>query len=282
MLRWIKYGVGAVVVVGVAGLTLLGSNFGSYISTSTNAARQAARNAVPVEFELRRASDMIEAILPDLQSQVRMIAQEEVEVAALTSDIEGSRKRLNSEQRALASLRTKVRTQQVSYTVNGRNIERGLLTEQLHQRFERFKQGELAFASKQKLLEKRNDGLTAALAMLDKMRHRKAELEQKVESLAAQHRLVQASAIESGHLVDGSRLSKADQLLDQIETRLAVAQRVLTHEQDIFAVSAEEEFIDEEQLMTELDEYFGAAPSVENGAAVVGLSKNVDVTVDVE
>ncbi len=54
MLRWIKYGVGAIVVVGVAGLTLLGANFGSYISTSTNAARRAARNAVPVEFELQR------------------------------------------------------------------------------------------------------------------------------------------------------------------------------------------------------------------------------------
>ena len=100
MLRWITYGAGTIVVVGVAGLTLLGG-----------------------------------------------------EVAALTSDIEQSRIRLNSEQRALTSLRTKLRTHQASYTVNGRNVERGSLTEQLHQRFERFKQGELAFASKQKLLD---------------------------------------------------------------------------------------------------------------------------------
>ncbi len=282
MLRWIKYGVGAVVVVGVAGWTLLGSNLGTYIRTTTNAAQEAARNAVPVEFELRRASDMIDAILPDLQSQVRMIAQEEVEVAALTSDIAGSQKRLNSEQKTLAMLRDRMRVQQVSYSVNGRNVERGLLTEQLHQRFERFKQGELAFASKQKLLEKRHDGLNAALAMLDKMRHRKAELEQKVEALAAQHRLVQASAIESGKLIDGSRLSEADQLLSQIETRLAVAQRVLAHEQDIFAVSEAEQVVDEEQLLTELDEYFGDDKSVDNRTSVAGLSKNVDLSTDVD
>ncbi|MDG1896309.1 MAG: hypothetical protein P8J37_15510 [Fuerstiella sp.] len=125
MLRWIKYGVGAVAVVGVVGWTLLGSSFLTYIQTSTNAAQEAARNAVPVEFELRRARDMIEAILPDLQSQVRMIAQEEVEVAALTSDIEETQKRLRSEQKTLASLRNKMRTQQVSYSVNGRNVERG-------------------------------------------------------------------------------------------------------------------------------------------------------------
>jgi hypothetical protein len=96
MLRRIKYGVGAVVVVGVAGWTLLGTNFLSYVHTTTNAAQEAARNAVPVEFELRRASDMIEAILPDLQSQVRMIAQEEIEVAALTSDIAATQKQLKS------------------------------------------------------------------------------------------------------------------------------------------------------------------------------------------
>lgn len=116
----------------------------------------------------------------------------------------------------------------------------------------------------------------AALAMLDKMRHRKAELEQKVEALAAQHRLVQASAIESGKLIDGSRLSEADQLLNQIETRLAVAQRVLAHEQDIFAVSTADELVDEEQLLTELDDYFGDNNSVENRTSVAGLSENVD------
>lgn len=278
MLRWIKYGVGTVVVVGLSGLALLGSNFGSYVRTSTNAAQQAVRDAVPVEFELRRASDMIDAILPDLQSQVRMIAQEEVEITGLEADIAESTKRLATEQKTLVSLRGKMRTQQVSYAVQDRDVERGHLAEQLHQRFERYKQGELALASKQKLLEKRRDSLNAALAMLEKMRHRKGELEQKVEALAAQHRLVQASAIESGHLIDGSQLSEADQLLGQIETRLAVAQRVLAHEQDIFAVAEMEELVDEEQLLTELDDYFrNDAETEEDKAVVTGLSRNGDV-----
>ena len=275
MLRWIKYGVGAIVVAGAAGFLLLGSNFGSYLRTSTNAVQEAARNTVPVEFELRRASDMIEAILPDLQSQIRMIAQEEVEIAALEADINDSTQRLESQQNTLAALRGKMRTQQVSYSVNGRDIERGELTDQLHQRFERFKQSELTLASKKKLLEKRHDGLSGALAMLDKMRHRKAELEQKVEALAAKHRLVQASAIESGNLIDGSRLSGADQLLKRIETRLAVAERVLSHEQDAFPISTAEDYVDEQELLTQLDDYFGTGRSSAEGAAVVvGFTKS--------
>ncbi|MEZ6129265.1 MAG: hypothetical protein R3C59_11325 [Planctomycetaceae bacterium] len=255
MLRWMKYGFAILFAVGVAGFLAVGTHLGSYLRTTTNAAQEAVKNSVPVEFELRRASEMISAILPDLQSQVRIIAQEEVEIAALESDIVESRKRMISEHQTLASLRSSMNVQQVSYTVNGRNVPREQLTEQLHQRFERLKQGDLALASKQRLLEKRHDGLNAALAMLDKMRHRKAELEQKVEALAAQHRLVQASAMESGRLMDGSQLSQADQLLNNIETRLAVAQRILAHEQDVFTVTTTEELVDEQQLLTELDDY---------------------------
>lgn len=276
MLRWIKYGVGAVIVVGLAGFAVLGTNFASYLRTSTSAVQESIRETVPIEFELRHAGDMIEDILPDLQAQVRMIAQEEVEIAALETDIKESQQRLGSEQTVLASLRNQMRVQQVSYSVNGRNVERQQLTEQLHQRFKRFKQGELALASKQRLLEKRQDGLQAALSLLEKMHHRKAELEQKVEALAAQHRLIQASAVESGHLVDGSSLSEADQLLQQIETRLAVAERVLAHGQDIFPVSVTEELVDEARLLTEMDNYFAVESPAESSAIVVELQRDTE------
>ncbi len=277
MLRWMKYTVGTVFVVAIAGVVLLGTNFSSYLRTTTRAAQEAVQNSVPVEFELRRASDMIEAILPDLQTQVRMIAQEEVEIAALETDIADSQKRLTSEKNTLSSLRGKMDVVQVSYRVRGRQVGRQELTDQLHQRFERFKQGELALASKHRLLEKRHDGLHAALTKLDKMRNRKSELEQKVEALAAQHRLVQASRIETGTLIDGSQLSEADQLLQQIETRLAVAQRVLTYEEDLFTTSATEAMVNEEQLLSAVDDYFSDAKASNDGhaAVVVGLAEEV-------
>jgi uncharacterized protein HemX len=120
MLRWIKYGVGTGIVVGIAGVLLLGTNFFSYTQTST----KAVQNAVPVEFKLRRAGDMIEAILPDLQSQVRMIAQEEVEIVALQNDISETERQLASEKTMLSSLRGKMRTVQVSYSINGRQVAR--------------------------------------------------------------------------------------------------------------------------------------------------------------
>ncbi|QDV45258.1 hypothetical protein Enr13x_51330 [Stieleria neptunia] len=256
MFRAVKYSVAAFLAVLVGGVLLLGPGFFSYLRTSARSVRDSVQETVPVEFELRRARDLIEAILPELQAQVRMIAQEEVEISALQRDVSETEARLENELATLSKLRDQMRTQTVSYQVGGHRLTRSQLTEQLSRRLDRYKTGQLALASKERLLEKRNESLTAALASLDSMRHRKAELEQKVEALAAQSRLVQASKFESGIHVDGSELSQADQLLKQIEMRLAVAERVLDHQQDVFAIELTDEGQSEAQILADFDEYF--------------------------
>lgn len=255
MLRLIKYGFVGMLAVGAAGFLVFGTHLPSYLATSGTAAQQVIRDAVPVEFELKRAKQLIEEILPDLQSQIRMIAQEEVEIASLEKDILKSQKILDSDRQVLASLRQDMTIQTVSYRPDDPNSDRQRMATKLAQRFRKYKQGELTLASKQRLLEKRQDGLEAALSLLDKMRDRKAELELKVEALAAQHRLVQASAVEMGSTIDQSRLADADQLLNTIENRLEVAERVLQHEQDLYVDPSMGSLVDEASLLAELDEY---------------------------
>ncbi|TWU34575.1 hypothetical protein Q31b_55300 [Novipirellula aureliae] len=257
MVRWITYTLGTLTAVALVGFLLLGGRFASYVRTSARSVQETVQDSVPLEFELRRARDLIDTILPDMQSHVRTIAQEEVAIAALENELLLSTQRLESEQSALASLRDKIGVHQVSYSIGDRELTRQQLVEQMHQRFERYKQGELAIESKTRLLEKRREGLAAALAMLDKMRHRKVELELKVEALAAQSRLLNASKVEAGVVIDGSQLSEADQLLGQIETRLAVAKRVLAHEQDAFAIPLDDDVVLEESVIAAYDDHFG-------------------------
>ncbi len=263
MLRVVKHGLMVVVAVAGSGFLLLGMSFPSYLRTSATTVQQTVQETVPIEFELRRTRDLIDQVLPDLQSQVRMIAQEEVAISGLESEIAKDKARMESEQASLLSLRTQMRTEQVSYEVNGSKISREQMAERLHRRFEQFKQGEMTLQSKQRLLEKRVEGLAAALTMLDTMRHRKAELELKVESLAAQCRIVQSSALASGSTVDDSHLTEANQLLNQLETRLDVAQRVLAHEQEGIAleIPVDKDTVSEERVLLEYDRYFGDATS---------------------
>ncbi|MEO1524504.1 MAG: signal peptide-containing protein [Planctomycetota bacterium] len=260
MLRFAKYAIATLLVVGIGGFFVFGRAFPSYVISSANSVSESVKETVPVEFELRRARDLIKAILPELQAQVRAIAEEEVAIAALEAEINESDSRLKGEFATLSSLRDKMRVQQVSYRSGGRDWTRAQLTEQLARRFDRYKQGQITLESKQALLDNRNESLNAALASLESMRHRKVELEQKVEALAAQARMVQSARIESGLQVDSSGLSEADRLLADIETRLNVAHRVLEHENNLFEVTVPVDAPSEAQVLMEYDEYFGSEP----------------------
>lgn len=268
MLRGLTYTFVALLVIGIAGFLLLGSRFSSYVRTAATMSRESVQETVPLEFELRRARTVIDSILPRLQSQVKSIAQEEVAIAALENDITRSEARLRDEHKSLASLREKMRTTQVSYSLAHRELSRQQLADQLHQRLERYKQGELALQSKSELLEKRREGLAASLAMLDKMRHRKAELEQQVEALAAQNRLLQATQMDEGIVIDGNQLSEAKELLNEIQTRLAVAQRVLVHQSDDVAIELDDPEVREENVLAAYDDYFDDKAGSETLASV--------------
>ena len=256
MFRCAKFAIATVAIFLVGGFIFWGRSFPSYIKTSARAVQQSVKDQVPIEFELRRARDMIESILPELQGQIRVIAQEEVAIANLENDIAQSSARLASEQSTLSSLRDEMRVQKVSYRLNERSVSRKELTEQIARRFNRFKQGELTITSKQHLLDRRKENLNSALNALEAMKHRKVELEQKVEMLAAQAQSLKASQIQSGVQIDGSELSEADQLLSQIETRLAVAQRVLAFDQGVDQTTWSDEIVDEHQVLLEFDRYF--------------------------
>jgi len=257
MFRFIKYSTGTVLAIFIGGFLLFGSDLTSMLKTSANSIRETARQSVPVEFELDRAKDQINDILPDLQSQVRMIAEEEVAISRLEKEVNQDQQRMEKLEQSLTTLRKKVRTNQVSWKVGGANLDRSQFTKHLQSRFNHLKQAKLSTASKERLLAKRRDGLAAAVTLLEEMRLRQSELELKVESLAAQHRLIKASAIESGKLIDDSHLSQADQLLGEIENRLEVAERMMTYERGIMELSVEEDVASTESVLAEIDQYFG-------------------------
>ena len=261
MLRLLKYGAGAGLAVCLIGFLFFGSDLTSMIRTTAKSVQKSVKESVPLEFELQRAKEKIGEILPDLQSQVRMIAEEEVAIAKLSKEIVVDAAKLQSHESKLTSMRENMRVQQISYRVGRIDLNRQQMAEYFQTRFNHFKQSRISLQTKQKLLDKRKEGLAAAVAMLDQMRVRQSELKLKVEALAAQHRLIKSSQIESGTLVDGSQLSQADQLLDQIETRLQVAQRVMNYQEESLDLPAAEVVVDEQGVLSAFDEYVGTVSS---------------------
>jgi hypothetical protein len=269
MFKYAKMGVVALVLLGGAGLLVFGTELGSYVHSTAHAMRTSVKDSVPVEFELRRARDILDEVLPEMHANIRLIAQEEVEIEALKRDIAEAQDNLADQRQAISSLRDTLAVQQASYTLGGREYGRTEVAEELGRRFERFKEAELVLAGKQRLLSAREKSLRGALEMLNRTRSQKLLMEQKIESLEAQHRLVKAAGRGSGVGVDTGKLAQADKLIQQIHKRLDVAERVLAHEAK-FVEHIPVETTDATDVVAQVDEYFQAdAPREDIAAAKV-------------
>ena len=257
VMKWLKRSVIVVVGLSLVGSLLFGKDVISYVRSSAKSVQTAVKDSVPIDFELRRARDLLDEIIPEMHANIRLIAQEEVEVAALNVDITKSEKSMEEEELRIAKLRDALGKPQAQYCFGSREYPRSYVKEDLARRFERFKEGELVLAGKRRLLTTREYSLHAAMQLLERTRARKRMLKDKIESLASQHRLVKAAAIGSQIQVDNSKLAQTEKLIAQIKKRLDVSERVLAHESQ-FVQAIPVDAVVEEDLLMQVDEYFQA------------------------
>ena len=261
ILRYIKYS-----AIGAAGLLLVGgflfgSDVFSYIRSSARSVQTAVKDAVPLEFELKRARDLLDDIIPEMHANVRLIAQEEVEVSSLKDDIGCHRLAMSDEKLRVQKLRDSLTVQQVSYTFGGRQFTREQLTDDLSRRFEQFKEAQVVLAGKDRLLTTREKSLQAAMTMLDKTKGQKARLEDRIAGLESQYRLIKAAAAGSHIQMDNSKLAQTEKVIEEIKKRLDVSERILAHEAQ-FTPEIPVDTINEKDLVQQVDEYFAPKAAV--------------------
>ncbi len=260
ILRMVKWGVIGLGAAAVVGGIVFGTDLVSYVSTSTRSVRTAMKDAVPIDFELQRARNLLEDIIPEMQANVRLIAQEEVEVADLGADIQRAQASLAEERARVARLRSTLNTENVSYVLGGVRYTRGQIKDELARRFDHVKEAEVVLAGKQRLLEARQKSLHAAMQMLDRARTQKAALQDQVATLESQYRLVQAASSGSRFELNNTKLAQTQKLLGEIRKRLDVAERVLAHEAR-FTLPIEVDVVSEKDLVTQVDEFLAQGGS---------------------
>lgn len=259
VIKVVKYGVVSAVVAAAAGGLLFGSDVFSYVGSSVGSLQESVRDSVPVDFELQRARDLLEDIVPEMHANVRLIAQEEVEVENLKRDIARCEQTLGDDEAKIHKLGGMLTGEAHVFQIGGRRYSRQTVKEDLSRRFEHHREARMVLAGKRRLLAAREKSLTAAIRMLDKARGQKGLLADKIESLAAQHRLVKAASVGSKFQLESSKLAQTDKLIRQIKKRLDVAERVLAHEGQLVE-SIEVDTVDEAELLTQVEDYFNGTP----------------------
>lgn len=257
--RLLKTSLISAAAIGIAAGAIFGHDAFSYISSSARSVRTAVKDSVPIEFQLRRARDLVDDIIPEMHANIRLIAQQEVEIENLHKDIDQSRTRLTDETAQIQKLRDALATADKS-AFNFANItySRDQVKEDLARRLENVKEAELVLSSKQRLLENQTKALAVATQALERTKSQKALLESQIAALDGQNRLLQATAAGSGIQLDNSKLAQSERLINEVKKQLDVSERVLAHESR-FAHDIQVDAVSEKEVMSQAEEYLASA-----------------------
>lgn len=262
-------------IFGVAAAALLstfvfGRDVVSYVKTFGCSARDRIKSEVPIEFEIQRARDMVENLVPDIRQCMHVIAEEEVNVEHLLRDVAKAESELGKQKGEILALRRDLDSGRQTYQYASRTYTANDVKRDLSARFERFKVAESTLASKKQILAAREKSVVAAREKLDNMLSEKRDLEVKVEHLEARVKTIQAAQTASSVQLDNSQLARAKKLISDLNKQLDVTQRVLDEEGKFAGlIPVDPANVVPEDLSSQIDEYFGKpSPAEANDKSV--------------
>src|ERR1041385_2056070 len=105
MFKLLKWGLVGGTVAIVAGAVFFGRDLFSYATSSGRMIRTAVKDSIPVSFEIQRARDLLDDLVPEMHANLRIVAQEEVEVATLEKEVAGDREVVSRQRSEIQKLR---------------------------------------------------------------------------------------------------------------------------------------------------------------------------------
>jgi hypothetical protein len=253
---------------GILGFVTFGTSFGSYMRSSLGLMKNSVKESIPIEFEIQRARDLLEDLIPETRANLRLVAQEEVEVLNLDKEIAAQRDAVGEQRKKVQKLRETLATQEVSYRIGDRRYERTELVDSLSTQFDRLTTAERFLAGKEELLKNRKSSLSAAMKKLEQTRIAKVELEAQIEALEEQFRLMKLAASGKDFRLDDSKLAEVQKVLKELKDRLDVTQRVMASEAKFIDDLPLESDQDEGTVFERVDSYFTRKPEAAPAAAV--------------
>lgn len=250
---------GSVIVVG-GSVLLFGRDAHSYLTTSASHLKHQIRDNVPIEFEIQRARTMVTELVPDIQQNMHVIAQEEVEIEDLGQQIATMEKNLGEEAERIRTLRADIGNNAGQFRYTGRLATAVEVRSELSRRFERYRTAEATLGAKRKLLEARQKSLLAARQKLEDMISARRDLEVQVQNLEARLKAVNATATASQFQFDDSQLSRCKMLMRELRKRLDVAERLVERDGRLIE-TFEFEIEPPRDLEQQIDNHFRTGPT---------------------
>ena len=212
--------------VGITTSVLFGRNAASYVSTTYHRLTSSVEEAVPVDFQIDRAKQMVRDLDPEIRRSMHVIAKEEVAVEQLTTQITGSQEKVTKDKQDILRLQADLDQNKNVYHYASRKFTSDEVKQDLSRRFNRFKVSDDTLASMKQMRDAREKNLDAARQKLSAMINARRKLEVDVQNLEAKRKLVEVAQASSDYVFDDSQLARAKELINDIRTRLDVAAKL--------------------------------------------------------
>lgn len=249
------YSAGGVALVSAL---IFGRDAWSYIRTAGSSVRQAVKAEVPLDFEIQRAREMVENLVPDIRHCMHVIAEQQVDIEQMGQELGRKDQSLTDQQAAILALRSDLESGQTKFVFAGRSYSQDEVRRDLSVRFERFKVVKETVERDRKILDARQTSLKANQEKLDTMLASKKELEVQIEQFEARLKTVQAAQAVSDLQIDDTQLSRAKKLIGDLNKQLDVQEKLLDAEgkfTGLIPVEARERHV--RDITGEVDRYFG-------------------------
>jgi predicted nuclease with TOPRIM domain len=258
MFRFVKWTAIGVLATGALGYLVFGENVVSYFTTMAGSVRDSVRSQVPVEFELKRAEALIRDIDPQISTCKRELAQAEVGLENLVTDVERlERENARAEQKLKAGAAWLAGDGSGEFRLAGNPQPRHRVEIDLDRTFQHFKNSQELVRGKKALIQHQSRAVAAARERLDAVRAEKSRLEDTIATLKSQKVQLDALAATSKRFdLDDSALSRAKQVLAEVKNRLDVAQKMI--EDEMFFAAPEPDAEHARDVAAEIRKFFDA------------------------
>ena len=218
-------------VLGGAVALLLGLVFGrSHVATTVGMVKQQVKDNVPIEFEIKRARQMVTDLAPEIEQNLRLIAQEEVRVAHLEDRVASTADRLAADETKIMRLKNHLASGEEYFVAAKHAYTSHEVKSDLVSRFEQFKTELATHESTKEILSARQLGLQAARERLEEMLKARRQLEVEIEHHVANLAMVDVQKASSSFQFDDSKLARTRELVEDIRTRIEVQAKLANAE----------------------------------------------------
>lgn len=247
--------IGGSVALLVSGV-MFGRDAVSYVKTSAGWVKGSISESVPVEFQIERAKKMIDDLEPEVRRNKHLIVREEVSLEQLAEQVQKLEAKQSQEKSNLLRMQAEVKTGRPQIVFAGHHYTVEQVQRDMANRFERYKTNDETLFNLRRVLNARQQSMTAARNKLEQAFAARNQLIAEVEKLEARQKMVSVAQTTSEFNLDDSVLARANQLVREVETRLDVTERMLNTEVQF----AEEIPLDSpvaENVADQIAEYFG-------------------------